>query len=90
MRGRRPIVEVGFAESVDGDAGTQRFFVVEALNGVLQSLELRCLKGNIFLVCEFCILMHDLFSVKVIEVQNEVADFLLDLFSIEVHFVSEL
>lgn len=34
--------------------------------------------------------MHDLFPVEVIEIQDKVADFLLVLLGIEVHFVSEL
>lgn len=88
--GRRSIVEAGFSKGVDGDAGTQWFLVVEALNWMLQSLYFMRIKRHIFLVGELSVLIHDLLSIKIIKIQNKVTDFFLIFLRIKVHLIGEL
>ena len=84
-----PVVEVGLSKGVDGDAGAQRFLVVEALNGLLHSLHFGRVKRYIFFVGEFCVLKYDLLTIKVIEIQYKVADFLFIFLNIEIHLIGK-
>lgn len=64
----RPIIEVGLSEGVDSDAGTQWFFVIKVLDGMLKSLEFGCMQRYVFLVGEFCVLMNDPLTIEIIKI----------------------